>query len=101
MKADIAIPKSKLKFVVEVTKTAHEVKVSATRYIEVAHKEDMDTNAQLAKFDGIHVNNKYHNCNELVRGVIAYLEECLDIDDVENGPRHFVLKKQVGSFGRR
>ena len=100
MKSDIAIPKSKLKFIVEVSKTGTEVKVSATRYIEVAHKEDMGTNAQLAKYDGIRVHDKYYNCNELVRGVLGYLETCLEIDNPEEGPKHFVLKRQSRAFGK-
>ena len=100
MKEAITIPKSKLKFIIEVSKSDTEVKVSATRFIEVPHNENMATNAQLAKYDSIEVNKQYHNCNALVKGVLAYLEECLEIEDSRDTPKHFILKKQQGSFGR-
>ncbi len=80
MKTNISISKTSLRFSVEVIRTRTGAKVSVTRFIDVAPREDMSTNAQLAKYDSIQVKGHHYNCNELIKSVIHYLERSMNIE---------------------
>lgn len=74
MQNTLIIPKRIFKCTIHLDARRENVKVTASRYVDVGNNETMDLNAKLAKHEYIRINNAFINCNKLSK----YILECVN-----------------------
>ncbi len=96
---DLIIEKKSMKFTVEVDVTDNDVIINVVRHIQVNKHECMSSNAELARYDAMHVGQKFVNCHDMIHNVIGSIKNTLP----DNTPvkSKIILKKRKVFGGLR